>query len=145
MQFLKMEHVGGPPQQNKQMLDTCWARKTWKSSTFGADIEIKSLRNSTGGMFSDSFNIFLNKCFFLVNPIPILNPAFKILSRDGRIRAIRRPRSMARSRERSWVVGSEKGGGCYIFQISQKLKPRSFSPNIKIPGARTHLILFAIP
>ena len=37
---------------------------------------------------------------------------------------------MARSRERSWVVGSEKGGGCYIFKQLpfRKLKhPEVFS------------------
>ena len=55
----------------------------------------------------------LNKNDLLVNPIRILNPAIKILSRDGRIRAIRRPRSNARSRD-PMFLGFQ--GGCYIFK-----------------------------
>ena len=50
----------------------------------------------------------------LVHPILILNPAIKILSRDGRIRAIRRPRSNARRRDSKFLKSQR---GCYIFQI----------------------------
>ena len=44
----------------------------------------------------------------------MLNPAIKILSRDGRIRAIGRPRSNARRRDSKFLKSQR---GCYIFQI----------------------------
>ena len=59
--------------------------------------------------YSDSSRRFV----FLVKSIKILTPAIKILSRDGQIRAIRTPRSIARFRDSGF---SKIQPTSYIFQ-----------------------------
>ena len=76
------------------------------------------VRGGLWGFFT-CFQHFSKTHVFLVVDI-CFNAPIKILSRDGRIRAIRSPRSNARSRD---PKVPEFQGGCYIFKKEKSETP----------------------